>query len=101
MKAIRYYRYGSPEVLQLEDVDKPELADDSLLIRVKAAPVNPLDLHFMRGTPYLLRLMAGISRPKDSGLGADMAGVVGAVRQNGSAFQPGNEVYGGGTGTRS
>ena len=55
----------------------------------------------MRGTPYLLRLMAGISRPKDSGLGADMAGVVGAVRQNGSAFQPGNKVYGGGTGTRS
>jgi len=99
MKAIRHYRYGSPEVLLLEDVDKPELADDSLLIRVKAASVNPLDFHFMRGTPYLLRLMAGISRPKDSGLGADMAGVVEAVGQKVSAFQPGDEVYGGGTGT--
>jgi NADPH:quinone reductase-like Zn-dependent oxidoreductase len=99
MKAIRYYRYGSPEVLQFEDVDKPELTDDSLLIRVKAASVNPLDFHLMRGTPYLVRLMSGISRPKSSGLGADMAGVVEAVGLNVSAFQPGDEVYGGGTGT--
>jgi NADPH:quinone reductase-like Zn-dependent oxidoreductase len=99
MKAIRYYRYGAPEVLQFEDVDKPELTDDSLLIRVKAASVNPLDFHLMRGTPYLVRLMSGISRPKSSGLGADMAGVVEAVGLNVSAFQPGDEVYGGGTGT--
>jgi NADPH:quinone reductase-like Zn-dependent oxidoreductase len=99
MKAIRYYRYGAPDVLRVEDVDKPTLSDGTVLIRVKAASVNPLDFHFMRGTPYLVRLMSGISKPKAHGLGADMAGIVEEVGPNVTAFKPGDEVFGGGTGT--
>jgi NADPH:quinone reductase-like Zn-dependent oxidoreductase len=99
MKAIRYVRYGSPDVLELRDVDKPAVTDDDVLVRVRAASVNPLDFHFMRGTPYLLRLQAGLSRPKANGLGVDMAGSVEAVGRNVTAFQPGDEVFGCHTGT--
>ena len=74
MKAIRYDRYGGPEVLELRDVPVPVVGDDDLLVRVRAAAVNPLDYHFLHGTPYLVRAMAGLSRPKVTGLGADMAG---------------------------
>jgi NADPH:quinone reductase-like Zn-dependent oxidoreductase len=97
MKAIRYHRYGGPDVLELQDVDTPEAGDGELLVRVRAASVNPLDWHFMRGAPYLVRAMAGLSRPKPSAsrLGADMAGSVEAVGQNVTGFQPGDEVFGG------
>ncbi|TMR14650.1 NAD(P)-dependent alcohol dehydrogenase [Nonomuraea turkmeniaca] len=95
MKAIRYYRYGSPDVLALEDVDPPPVGDDDVLVKVLAASVNPLDVHFMRGTPYLLRAQAGPSRPKSKGLGGDMAGRVEAVGRNVTRFQPGDEVFGG------
>jgi NADPH:quinone reductase-like Zn-dependent oxidoreductase len=76
MKAIRFERYGPPEVLELRDVDMPAVGDDELLVRVRAASVNPLDWHFMRGSPYVVRMMAGLSRPRASvgKLGADMAG---------------------------
>jgi NADPH:quinone reductase-like Zn-dependent oxidoreductase len=97
MKAIRYYRYGPPDVLQLADVEMPAVGDDEMLVRVRAASVNPLDWHFMRGAPYLVRMMAGLSRPRAGAarLGADMAGSVEAVGGNVTGFRPGDEVFGG------
>jgi NADPH:quinone reductase-like Zn-dependent oxidoreductase len=97
MKAIRYYRYGPPDVLELRDVGMPAVGDAEVLVRVRAASVNPLDWHFMRGAPYLVRMMAGLSRPKPSAtrLGADMAGSVEAVGKNVTGFRPGDEVFGG------
>jgi len=94
MKAIRYYRYGPPDVLALEDVDTPVATDDEVLVRVRAASVNPADFHYMRGTPYLVRAVAGLSRPKVNGLGLDLAGYVEAVGKNVTTFQPGDEVFG-------
>jgi NADPH:quinone reductase-like Zn-dependent oxidoreductase len=97
MKAIRFYRHGPPEVLELADIDVPAVGDDEVLVRVRAASVNPLDWHFMRGAPYLVRAMAGLSRPRASAtrLGADMAGSVEAVGRNVTGFRPGDEVFGG------
>jgi NADPH:quinone reductase-like Zn-dependent oxidoreductase len=97
VKAVRYYRYGSPDVLRFEDTDMPDVGDDDVLVRVRAASVNPLDWHFMRGEPYLVRLMAGLSRPRagTGRLGADMAGSVEAVGKNVTEFRPGDEVFGG------
>jgi NADPH:quinone reductase-like Zn-dependent oxidoreductase len=97
MKAIRYDRYGPPEVLELRDIDMPAVGDDEILVRVRAASVNPLDWHFMRGAPYVARLVAGLSRPRAGAnrLGADMAGSVEAVGKNVTEFQPGDEVFGG------
>ena len=97
MKAIRYDRYGPPEVLALRDVEMPAVGDDEVLVRVRAASVNPLDWHFMRGEPYLIRLMAGLPRPRVSAnrLGADMAGAVEAVGKHVTMFRAGDEVFGG------
>ena len=97
MKAVRYHRYGGPDVLELQEVAMPAAGDGELLVRVRAASVNPLDWHFMRGAPYLVRMMAGLSRPKPSAsrLGADMAGSVEAVGTNVTGFRPGDEVFGG------
>jgi hypothetical protein len=97
MKAIRYYRYGPPDVLRFEDVDMPAVGDDDVLVRVRAASVNPLDWHFMRGAPYMVRVLAGLSRPRGGAgrLGADMAGSVEAVGKNVTEFRPGDEVFGG------
>ena len=72
MKAIVYHKYGSPDVLELEDIDKPVVTDDDVLVRVRAASVNPFDWHFMRGTPYIVRLMAGVTKPKTTRLGVDV-----------------------------
>ena len=72
MKAIEYARYGPPEVLTLKDVGDPVVGDDDVLLRVCAVALNPLDWHFMRGTPYLLRLMLGLRRPKNQRLGVDL-----------------------------
>ncbi|MEU8397557.1 NAD(P)-dependent alcohol dehydrogenase [Nonomuraea sp. NPDC048892] len=95
MKAIRYHAYGSPDVLRLEDADMPAVGDDDVLIRVRAASVNPLDWHAMRGAPYVARLDMGLRRPKRSGLGADLAGTVEAVGRKVTRFVPGDDVYGG------
>jgi len=97
MKAIRYDRYGPPGVLQLQEAGMPAVGDDEVLVRVKAASVNPLDWHFMRGAPYLVRILAGLSRPRAGArqLGADMAGTVEAAGRNVTGFQPGDEVFGG------
>ena len=76
MKAMVYHRYGTPDVLELEDVDKPTVEDDRVLIRVRAASVNPLDWHLLTGKPYIARLQAGLRKPKRTVAGVDVAGVV-------------------------
>jgi NADPH:quinone reductase-like Zn-dependent oxidoreductase len=96
MKAIVQDKYGSPDVLELQEVDKPVVNNDDVLVRVHAASVNPLDWHFMRGTPNLLRLQAGLLKPKNSVLGVDVAGQVEAVGTNVKRFQPGDDVFGAG-----
>jgi NADPH:quinone reductase-like Zn-dependent oxidoreductase len=84
VKAIRYDRYGPSDVLQLRDIDMPVGGGSEVLVRVRAASVNPLDWHFMRDAPYLVRMVAELSRPKAgaSRLGADMAESVEAVGKN-------------------
>ena len=94
MKAIVYHEYGSPDVLRYEEIEKPSARDDEVLIKVRAASVNPVDFHFMRGTPYFLRLMSGLRSPKDTGVGRDAAGQVEAVGRNVTRFKPGDEVFG-------
>jgi len=98
MKAIVYCDYGSPDVLKVEDIEKPAPGDDQVLVRVRAASVNPLDWHYMRGTPYFMRLGAGLRKPKVTRLGVDFAGTVEAVGRNVNRFKPGDEVFGGRTG---
>jgi NADPH:quinone reductase-like Zn-dependent oxidoreductase len=98
MKAITYRCYGSPDILSLEDIAKPVPADDEVLVRIRTAAVNPLDWHFMRGEPYLMRLMSGIGKPRDSRLGVDFAGIVESVGADVTRFKPGDEVLGGLTG---
>lgn len=95
MKAIVYHNYGSPDVLELEEIEKPAPGDDEVVIRVEAASVNPLDWHLLRGTPFPLRLMFGLLKPKHKVLGADVAGRIEAVGKNARRFQPGDEVFGG------
>ncbi len=97
MKAIVCHQYGSPDVLELQDVDKPTVKDDDVLVRVHAASVNPLDWHSMTGKPYLLRIGA-LRRPKRPILGVDVAGQVEAVGKNVTQFQPGDDVFGAGYG---
>jgi NADPH:quinone reductase-like Zn-dependent oxidoreductase len=98
MKAIIYCDYGTAEVLKLEEIEKPTPADDELLVRVRAAAVNPLDWHYMRGTPYLMRAGSGLRKPKVIRLGVDFAGTVEAVGKNVTKFKPGDDVFGGRTG---
>ena len=99
MKAVRYHKYGSPDVLRCEEVEKPAPGDDEVLIRVRAASVNPLDWHFMRGLPYMVRMVAGLGKPKDPRLGVDVAGQVEAVGKNVTQFKPGAAVFGSCRGT--
>src|SRR5690348_16554350 len=86
MRAVVYCDYGAPDVLTLDRVAKPVPTDDQIVVRVRAAAVNPLDWHFMRGTPYLGRLGMGLRRPKETRLGVDFAGTVEAVGRNVRAF---------------
>jgi NADPH:quinone reductase-like Zn-dependent oxidoreductase len=92
MKAITYHRYGPPEVLGLEEVDEPVVRDDDVLVRVRAASVNPRDWHFLRGLPYVVRPV-GLRRPKSGVLGSDIAGQVEAVGKAVTRFRPGEEVF--------
>jgi NADPH:quinone reductase-like Zn-dependent oxidoreductase len=98
MKAIVYYWYGGPEVLRLEELAKPLPQAGEVLVRVRAAALNPYDWHFMRGTPYPLRLMLGMGKPKNSRIGADLAGEVEAVGKDVTQFNVGDAVFGGGQG---
>jgi NADPH:quinone reductase-like Zn-dependent oxidoreductase len=94
IQAITYCDYGSPEVLHLETIEKPVPNDDQVLIRVRAASVNPLDWHYVEGTPYFMRLMAGLRRPAETRLGVDYAGTVEAAGKNVTRFKPGDDVFG-------
>src|SRR5437870_12660104 len=93
MKAIVYRNYGSPDVLRLEEIEKPTAGDDEILIKVRAAAVNPLDLLF-RGTSYMVRMITGLRKPKDTRLGVDVAGQVEAVGRNVTQFKLGDAVFG-------
>jgi NADPH:quinone reductase-like Zn-dependent oxidoreductase len=99
MKAIVYTEYGSADVLHLAEVDKPVVGDDQVLVKVRAAAVNPLDWHYMRGLPYIGRMAFGLRKPKSQTLGADFAGTIEAVGRNVKQFRPGDEVFGGTLGT--
>ncbi len=95
MQAIVYHEYGSPDVLHLEEVDKPAPKDEEVLIRVHAASVNAADWHRLTADIFLIRLMGmGFFKPKDTILGADVAGRVEAVGRNVTLFRPGDEVFG-------
>lgn len=95
IKAIVYHDFGSPEVLRMEEIEKPVPSDNQLLIKVRGVSVNPLDWHFMEGTPYIGRPLAfGFLKPTVTRLGVDFAGTVEAVGKNVTAFKPGDEVYG-------
>jgi NADPH:quinone reductase-like Zn-dependent oxidoreductase len=96
MKAIVHCEYGSPDVLKLEDIEKPVPNNDQVLVKVHAASVNPLDLT-IRG-PLLIRPLTGLRKPKETRLGVDYAGTVEAVGKNVTKFKPGDEVFGGRTG---
>jgi NADPH:quinone reductase-like Zn-dependent oxidoreductase len=99
MQAIVYRCFGPPEVLKLEEIEKPVAADGQVLVKVHAAAANPLDWHYMRGKPYLMRLAgAGIGVPADPQFGVDFAGTVEAVGPNVSRFRPGDAVFGGRSG---
>ena len=98
MRAIVYRCYGPPDVLALEDLEKPEPEGNQVLVRIKAAGVNPLDWHYMRGSPYIMRLMSGLGSPDDTRLGVDFAGIVEAVGDAVTRFEPGDAVFGGWTG---
>ena len=93
MKAAVYDKYGPPEVVRAADVAKPVPGDGEVLIRVRAAAVNPLDC-MTRGKPYTLRLMTGLLRPKTTRLGVDVAGVVEAAGRGVTRFRPGDRVFG-------
>jgi len=95
MRAVVRSRYGSPDVLELQEVEVPMLADDGVLVRVHAASVNRADWYALTGTPLVGRTGIGLLRPKERGLGTDFAGTVDAVGKDVSQFRPGDEVFGG------
>jgi NADPH:quinone reductase-like Zn-dependent oxidoreductase len=94
MKAVLHHRYGSADVLELGEVDEPTPGPDQVLVRVKAAAVNPLDYHSMRGRPLFIRLMNGLRGPRQAVRGADASGVVEMVGSAVTDLRPGDEVFG-------
>src|SRR3712207_9305472 len=95
MKAIVRDTYGSPDILELRDIDKPQIAEDEVLVRVRAAGVDRGVWHIMTGLPYPIRLAGyGLRAPKNPVLGADLAGVVKGVGSEVTRFQPGDDVFG-------
>lgn len=99
VKAWVHHRYGPPmRVVEMEESDLPEVGDDQVLIRVSASSVNPADWHGISGTPYLVRLMSGLTRPKRPRIGSDIAGTIEAVGEDVTAFRPGDEVLGSASG---
>ncbi|MEO1743302.1 MAG: NAD(P)-dependent alcohol dehydrogenase [Cyanobacteria bacterium J06629_9] len=96
MKAVTYTKYGPPEVLQLQSVHKPMPRDNEVRVKIHAAAANPLDWHFMRAAPFIIRFISGLLKPKTKNqiLGADIAGQVEAVGTTVKQFKVGDEVYG-------
>jgi NADPH:quinone reductase-like Zn-dependent oxidoreductase len=95
MKGVVRRCYGSPDVVRYEDIPRPAPADDEVLVRIHAASVNPLDWHYLEGTPYLVRTDSGFGKPDNPRLGVDFAGTVESVGRNVQRFKPGDEVFGG------
>jgi NADPH:quinone reductase-like Zn-dependent oxidoreductase len=99
MRAIVQDRFGPPDVLELREIDEPRVGDDDVLVRVRAASVNPADWYGMTGTPWVARPTMGLRRPKANRPGLDLAGVVAAVGGNVARLKAGDEVFGTGVGT--
>lgn len=94
MRAIVYTKYGPPDVLQLKEVEKPTPKDNEVLIKVHSVSVNAADWHLMRADPLFVRLITGLLKPKNTILGADIAGRVEVIGSNVKEFKPGDEVFG-------
>lgn len=94
MKAMVSARYGPPDVLEFKEVETPTPADDEVLVKIHAASVNAADWHFLRATPFPMRLVSGLFRPKHTILGADIAGRIETAGNNTKQFKPGDEVFG-------
>lgn len=94
MKAVVQHTYGSADVLELREIEVPVVHDDEVLVRVRAASVNALDWHVMRGRPFFIRLVSGLRRPRNGVRGIDVAGHVEGVGRSVTSFQPGDAVFG-------
>ena len=94
MKAIVYTEYGPPDVLQIREVEKPAPREDEVLVKVHAASANPADWHLMRAEPFLARIANGLLKPKNTRLGADLAGRVEVIGRNVTQFRVGDDVFG-------
>lgn len=94
MRAVVRNTYGSPDVLEIQEIDKPELTDDGVMVRVRAASINPADWYTLTGKPYVARTSTGLRKPKTNRLGVDFAGTVEAVGKDVTQFRPGDEVFG-------
>ena len=94
MKAIVYQDFGSPDILKLQEIDRPLPGDDDVLIKVRAASVNPLDWKLMKGGPFVFRLLLGLRKTEVKRPGVDVAGEVEAVGKNVAQFKPGDQVFG-------
>ena len=98
MRAIVHNAYGSPDVLEFQEIEKPELIDDGVMVRVRAASINPADMYSLSGRPLLVRIRGGLLKPKNNRLGIDFAGTVEAVGKDVTMFRAGDEVFGGESG---
>jgi NADPH:quinone reductase-like Zn-dependent oxidoreductase len=94
MKAIVYQHFGSPDILECREVEKPVPGPDEVLINVRPASINPLDWKLMKGGPFIMRLLLGLGKPKLKRPGVDVAGEVEAVGKNVMQFKPGDPVFG-------
>ncbi|MFE3846190.1 alcohol dehydrogenase catalytic domain-containing protein [Thermoplasmatota archaeon] len=94
MKAVVYEKYGSPEVHQLKEVEKPVPNENGILVKIHASAINSSDSTLTRGKPFLGRLWQGFLKPKNKTLGSDIAGQVEAIGSNIKEFKPGDEVFG-------
>jgi NADPH:quinone reductase-like Zn-dependent oxidoreductase len=94
MKAVVYQKYGSPDVLQIREIDKPSIADDEVLVKIHAASIQQTDTNFRSGTPFLVRVIAGLFKPKNQILGCDYSGIIEATGKNINEYTVGDEVYG-------
>ena len=94
MKAILFENYGSPDILQCKEVEKPVPKANEVLVKIHAASANPLDWHRMRADPFIVRFSQGFAKPNDPRIGADVAGVVEAIGADVVHFKPGDAVFG-------
>jgi NADPH:quinone reductase-like Zn-dependent oxidoreductase len=94
MKAVIYEKYGSPEVLELREIDKPSVVDDEILVKIHAASIQQTDIRFRTGTPFLARVLAGLLKPKNQILGCDYSGIIEATGKNINEYNVGDDVYG-------